>query len=67
MNRDFSRYFGPGRVHRRIYTDPKIFEQEMTLIFGRAWVYIGHESQIKNPGDYFATQMGRRPPIAVQW
>ena len=48
MSKDFSRFFKPGRVHRRIYTDPEIFELEMTHIFGRAWVYIGHESQIKN-------------------
>jgi phenylpropionate dioxygenase-like ring-hydroxylating dioxygenase large terminal subunit len=66
MSKDFSRFFKPGRVHRRIYTDPEIFELEMTHIFGRAWVYIGHESQIKNPGDYFATQMGRRPVVMVR-
>ena len=28
----------------------------MEHIFGKAWIYIGHESQVKNPGDYFATQ-----------
>lgn len=66
MSKDFSRFFKPGRVHRRIYTDPEIFELEMINIFGHAWVYIGHESQIKNPGDYFATQMGRRPVVMVR-
>jgi phenylpropionate dioxygenase-like ring-hydroxylating dioxygenase large terminal subunit len=66
MSKDFSRFFKPGRVHRQIYTDPGIFELEMTNIFGSAWVYIGHESQIKKPGDYFATQMGRRPILMVR-
>ena len=61
MGQDFSRFFRPGRVHRRIYTDPGIFELEMVNIFGKAWIYIGHESQVKNPGDYFATHLGRRP------
>jgi phenylpropionate dioxygenase-like ring-hydroxylating dioxygenase large terminal subunit len=66
MSQDFSRFFRPGRVHRSIYTDPGIFELEMAHIFGKAWIYIGHESQIKNPGDYFATQMGRRPVVMVR-
>jgi phenylpropionate dioxygenase-like ring-hydroxylating dioxygenase large terminal subunit len=66
MGQDFSRFFRPGRVHRRIYTDPGIFELEMVNIFGKAWIYIGHESQVKNPGDYFATHLGRRPVVMVR-
>ena len=37
----------PDRVHRDIYEDPAIFELEMERIFGRVWVYIGHESQVQ--------------------
>ena len=53
MSEDFSRYFAPGRVHRRLYSDPAIFEAEMQRIFGTAWIYVGHDSQVKKPGDYF--------------
>ena len=56
----------PGRVHRRLYTDPAIFELEMARIFGAAWIYVGHESQVKNPGDYFCTRIGRKPVIMVR-
>ena len=66
MQRDFSQYIQPGRVHRRLYSDPAIFDLEMQRIFGTAWIYIGHESQVKNPGDYFATQIGRKP-VAVSY
>ena len=66
MSEDFSRFFKPGRVHRRIYSDPAIFELEMERIFDVAWIYVGHESQIKNPGDYFATQIGRKPVVMVR-
>ena len=37
----------PGRVHRRVYTDEDIFNLELERIFGSAWIYVGHESQIK--------------------
>lgn len=54
------------RVHRRVYTDPDIFELEMERIWGRAWIYVGHESQVKQPGDYFATHVGRQPVIMTR-
>ncbi|HYM02861.1 MAG TPA: aromatic ring-hydroxylating dioxygenase subunit alpha [Stellaceae bacterium] len=51
------------RVHRSIYIDPALFELEMERIFGRAWIYVGHESQVKNAGDYVATSIGRQPVV----
>ena len=56
----------PGRVHRSLYTDPEIFELEMARIFGRAWIYVGHDSQIPRPGDYAATRIGRQPMVMVR-
>ncbi len=51
------------RVHRSIYTDPNIYELEMDRIFSRVWMYIGHESQVPNPGDFFSTRIGREPIV----
>ena len=56
----------PGRVNRRVYTDPDIFELELERIFGSAWIYVGHESQVKNPGDFLATRIGRKPLLLVR-
>ena len=53
----------PDRVHRSVYADPAIFDLEMERVFGRAWLVLGHESQVKNVGDYFTTRMGREPVI----
>jgi phenylpropionate dioxygenase-like ring-hydroxylating dioxygenase large terminal subunit len=56
----------PGRVHRRVYTDKNIFNLELEKVFGSAWIYVGHESQIKKPGDFFATRIGRKPLLLVR-
>jgi benzoate/toluate 1,2-dioxygenase subunit alpha len=56
----------PGRVHRGVYTDPDIFELEMERIFGRAWLFVGHGSQVPQPGDYVTTELGRQPVIMVR-
>jgi phenylpropionate dioxygenase-like ring-hydroxylating dioxygenase large terminal subunit len=66
MQQDFSRFVQPGRVHRQIYTDPEIFELELQRIFGVAWIYVGHESQVREPGDYFCTFIGRKPVVLVR-
>ena len=52
-----------GRVHRSIYTDPRIFEEEMVKIFGASWVFLLHESEIPRPNDFKTLTVGRRPTI----
>ncbi len=54
------------RVHRLIYTDPAIFQAEMTNIFGAVWVYLGHESQIARNDDFITTRLGLRPIILLR-
>lgn len=56
----------PDRVHRSVYTDAAVFEAELARIFGRAWLYVGHESQVARPGDFFATRLGRQPVILAR-
>ena len=56
----------PDRVHRKAYVDPDIFELEMERIFERLWIYIGHESQVKKPGDYYLAQVGRQPMMMTR-
>jgi len=52
---------GTYRVSRDIFTDPEIFEFEMTYIFESNWIYLAHESQIPHKNDFFTTYIGRQP------
>ncbi len=56
----------PDRVHRAVYTDPRIFDLEMDRIFGKSWILVGHDSQIPGAGDYITASIGRQPVIMVR-
>ncbi len=47
-----------GIVSRDIFVDDGLFAEEQEKLFGRAWLFVGHASQIPNPGDYFTSRMG---------
>ena len=49
----------PDHVHRRAYADPQIFAMEQERIFGRLWIYVAHESQLKKPGDFIRTRLSK--------
>ena len=49
------------RVHRSIYEDRDIFDAEMEFVFERNWNFLCHDSQVPDPGDYWATHIGSQP------
>ena len=53
-------------VHKRVYTDPAIYELEMERIYGRAWIYVGHDSQVRGVGDYHASRIGNQDVVMVR-
>ena len=54
------------RVHTRAYSDADVFEHEMRTIFENNWVYVAHESEIAQPGDYRTSAVGRMPVIVTR-
>jgi benzoate/toluate 1,2-dioxygenase alpha subunit len=53
-------------VHRDVYIDPEIFALEMEELWAKTWIYVGHESQVPQPGDYYACNIGAEPVVMVR-
>lgn len=51
------------RVFGRVYRDPDVFEAEMRTVFARCWIFVAHESEIADGGDYKVARIGRQPVI----
>lgn len=54
---------GIFRVHRSVFTDPDILAAEQERIFDRCWLYAGHKSEVRAPGDFVTRRVGGRPVI----
>ena len=57
---------GLFRVHRSVFTDPDILELERERIFDRCWLYAGHESEVREPGDFVTRRIAGRPVIVTR-
>ena len=56
----------PDEIHRDVYLDRELFDLEMERLWRNSWVYVGHDSQVPDPGDFYTTQLGREPVIMVR-
>ena len=52
-----------GQISREIFVNGEIYAEEQEKIFARAWLFVGHESQIPNAGDYVVSCMGEESVI----
>lgn len=66
MTEKYSELALDSRVHRRVYTDSEVFDAEMERVYGRAWLYVAHESQLSEPGEFVTAHIGARPVIVAR-
>lgn len=50
----------------RLYTDPEVLKEEQEKIFARTWQFVGHVSQIANPGDFFTCEVAGEPILVAR-
>ena len=55
-----------GEISREIFVNESIYQEEKERIFARAWLYVGHESQIRNNGDFFVSKMAEESVILTR-
>ncbi|TGD73551.1 aromatic ring-hydroxylating dioxygenase subunit alpha [Mangrovimicrobium sediminis] len=55
-----------SEVSREVFTSEAIYRREQQTVFRNNWLYVAHESQLKNPGDFVAAYMGEVPVIVAR-
>ncbi len=51
------------QLNRSVLVDPEILEAEHDRIFDRCWIYVGHESEVGQPGDFRTRTVAGRPVV----
>lgn len=54
---------GYFRVDRAALVDDAVFAEEQRTIFDKCWLYVGHTSEVGNPGDFRARTVAGRPLV----
>ena len=66
MSVDYQQLVQIDRIHSSLLHDPEVFAEEMEEIFVRGWVFVGHESEVKEQGDWVTRQLGNESVIMVR-
>ena len=63
---DFSELIQDDRIHGSLYTDADIYNEELTRIFYNGWVFVGHDSEIPESGDWVRRNIGEQPVLMIR-
>ena len=48
-------------LDRDFYTSPDDFHFDLELIWYKDWLFVGHDCEVSNPGQYLTVQIGEYP------
>ncbi len=63
---DYAHLVQTDRAHTSLYTDAKIFDDEMQKIYYSTWVWVAHASEIPESGSYKTINIGQQPVVVVR-
>src|SRR5438067_13500542 len=63
VEREDEGYFA---YHRSALTSEEIYRAEIERIFNRSWLYVGHESEVPERGDFVRRTVATRPLFFVR-
>ena len=52
-----------AKIPAHIHTDPEVYRLEMKRVFGRVWLFVAHESEIPERGNWVVRDMGEQNVI----
>ncbi|MCI2418393.1 aromatic ring-hydroxylating dioxygenase subunit alpha [Saccharopolyspora sp. K220] len=55
-----------GMISRDIFMSERIHQAELENLFPRAWLFVGHATQVPEPGDFFSSWMGADPVLLTR-
>jgi phenylpropionate dioxygenase-like ring-hydroxylating dioxygenase large terminal subunit len=63
---EYAQLIQDDRIHSSLYTSQAVFDDELRRIFYGGWVYVGHESEVPDPGDYVTRTIGLEPVVLIR-
>ncbi len=57
---------GRFKVARQTFTSQEVFEKERDLIFQNCWLYLGHESELREAGDFVSRTVASQNLLFVR-
>ena len=64
--KDIQEKLDQGLFPQWMVSDPDVFELEKEKVFGYTWQYLGHETELKEPGDYVTRWLMDDPVLLVK-
>ena len=50
-------------LDREALVSPSVLQEEISKIFAKCWIYVGHSSELKKPNDFVTRKVAGRPVI----